>query len=79
MQATLSEACQRQGLRCHAKAAEKSSALVGVGEIADVEDIEGIRVMFGEANRPMIEYLVKWKVCLPPQCLLCGLRYCRLK
>ena len=38
------------------------SALIGVGEIVDVEDVEGIRVLIGDDNRPMIEYLVKWKV-----------------
>ena len=37
------------------------SALIGVGEIIDVEDVEGIRVLFGDDNRPRIEYLVKWK------------------
>ncbi len=38
------------------------STPIGVGEIADVEDVEGIRVVVGEANRPLIEYLIKWKV-----------------
>jgi len=35
---------------------------VGVGEIADVEEVAGIRVLVGEDNRPVIEYLLKWKV-----------------
>lgn len=34
---------------------------VGVGEIADVEEVAGIRVLVGEDNRPVIEYLLKWK------------------
>ena len=38
------------------------SDLIGVGEIVDVEDIEGIRVLIGANNWPMIEYMVKWKV-----------------
>ena len=38
------------------------STPIGVGEISDVEDVEGIRVVVGEANRPLIEYLIKWKV-----------------
>lgn len=42
-----------------AKAA--SGPPVGVGEIADVEDVAGLRVLAGEDNRPIIEYLIKWK------------------
>ena len=43
--------------------ASSEITLVGVGEIADVEEVDGIRVVVGEDNRPMIEYLVRWKVC----------------
>ena len=37
-------------------------SLVGLGEIVDVEDVKGVRVYAGENNKPMIEYLVSWKV-----------------
>lgn len=66
IQAGFSARQHRQSLRWIAAASKgaktEPSPLVGVGEIADVEDVEGIRVTFGEANRPLIEYLVKWKV-----------------
>lgn len=44
-------------------AAERDTSLVRVGEIADVESVEGLRIQLGEDNTPKIEYLVKWKVC----------------
>lgn len=53
-----------RNLRVNATAIDASTP-VGVGEIADVEDMEGIRVVVGEANRPLIHYLVKWKVLIP--------------
>lgn len=46
-----------------ARAAAQADAIpIGVGEIADVESVDGIRVLLGENNTPRIEYLVKWKV-----------------
>lgn len=39
-----------------------STTLIGVGEVVDVEDVEGIRVLPGEDNKLIIQYLVKWKV-----------------
>lgn len=36
--------------------------VIAQGEVADVEEIEGIRVNTDEQNRPMVEYLIKWKV-----------------
>lgn len=36
--------------------------VIAQGEVADVEEIEGIRVLMDEQNRPMVEYLIKWKV-----------------
>lgn len=35
-----------------------------LGKVADVEEIEGLRVILNEYKRPMVEYLIKWKVCL---------------
>lgn len=43
----------------HAELAE----VLSQGEVADVEEIEGIRVLMNEQKRPMVQYLVKWKVC----------------
>ena len=36
--------------------------VIAQGEVADVEEIEGIRVLMDEQNRPMVEYLIRWKV-----------------
>ena len=36
--------------------------VIAQGEVADVEEIEGLRVVMDEQNRPMVEYLIKWKV-----------------
>ncbi len=36
--------------------------MIAQGEVADVEEIEGIRVLMDEQNRPMVEYLIRWKV-----------------
>lgn len=36
--------------------------VIAQGEVADVEEIEGIRVLMDDQNRPMVEYLIKWKV-----------------
>ena len=33
-----------------------------MGKVADVEEIEGLRVVMNEYKRPMVEYLIKWKV-----------------
>ena len=53
---------QRQSSFCTHATSTVDNTPVGVGEIADVEDVEGIRVVVGDANRPLIEYLIKWKV-----------------
>lgn len=61
VQVTQSQNLHRgKNLSCSASVSEVS--LVGVGEIADVEDVDGIRIVVGDDNKPMIEYLVKWKV-----------------
>lgn len=41
----------------------KEPEIRGVGEVADVESLDGVRVKLDEdTNRPFVEYLVKWKV-----------------
>ena len=35
---------------------------MSLGEVADVEEIEGLRLIMNEYKRPMVEYLIKWKV-----------------
>ena len=45
--------------------------VIAQGEVADVEEIEGIRVNMDEQNRPMVEYLIKWKVRDKMMFLLC--------
>lgn len=42
--------------------ASPSVQLIGQGEVADVEEIEGIRVVMDEQKRPLVQYLIKWKV-----------------
>ncbi|KAK9845331.1 hypothetical protein WJX81_003616 [Elliptochloris bilobata] len=37
-------------------------ALPAVGEVGDVEEVAGVRVVLDEESAPAIEYLVKWKV-----------------
>lgn len=62
---------RKQSLKlfCTASAAPASLApstgpeIRGVGEVADVEKLEGVRVLLDEDARPFVEYLVKWKVC----------------
>ena len=48
----------RQSTAVRAQEAE----VISQGEVADVEEIEGIRVLMTEQKRPMVEYLIKWKV-----------------
>ena len=43
-------------------AAAPAVEVVSLGEVADVEEIEGLRVILNEYKRPMVEYLIKWKV-----------------
>ncbi len=43
-------------------AAAPAVEVVSLGEVADVEGIEGLRVIMNEYKRPMVEYLIKWKV-----------------
>ena len=38
------------------------SEIRGGGEVADVETLDGVRVLLDEEARPFVEYLVKWKV-----------------
>ena len=45
-------------------AAAPAVEVLTLGTVADVEEIEGLRVVLNEYKRPMVEYLVKWKVCL---------------
>ncbi len=40
--------------------------VIAQGEVADVEEIEGLRVVMDDQNRPMVEYLIKWKVSYIP-------------
>ena len=35
----------------------------GSGEIAGVQALEGVRVQLDDAQQPVVEYLVHWKVC----------------
>ena len=57
--------------------ASPSVQLIGQGEVADVEEIEGIRVVMDEQKRPLVQYLIKWKVrmvvmrVLILSCLMC--------
>ncbi len=54
---------RRKSLSLHVVEASAAAATpVRVGEIVDVEEVAGIRVLVGEDNRPQIEYLLKWKV-----------------
>ena len=48
------QAHRASGLRC-------AAVCLSGGEIADVEELEGIRVLEAEDGSPLIEYLVKWK------------------
>ena len=43
-------------------AATPAVEVISLGEVADVEEIEGLRVVMNEYKRPVVEYLVKWKV-----------------
>ena len=43
-------------------AAAPAVEIISSGEVADVEEIEGLRVVMNEYKRPMVEYLIKWKV-----------------
>ena len=45
-------------------AAAPAVEVVTLGKVADVEEIEGLRVVMNEYKRPMVEYLIKWKVCM---------------
>ena len=37
-------------------------AIPAVGEVGDVEEVAGVRVAMDEDSKPVVEYLVKWKV-----------------
>ena len=43
----------------------QEAEVLSTGEVADVEAIEGIRVLLDEQKKPMVEYLIKWKVIVP--------------
>ena len=43
-------------------AATPAVEVISLGEVADVEEIEGLRVVMNEYKRPVVEYLVRWKV-----------------
>ena len=51
-------------------AAAPAVEVVTLGKVADVEEIEGLRVVMNEYRRPMVEYLIKWKVCMSSTDLL---------
>ena len=38
-----------------------SAAVFSGGEIVEVKELKGIRVVAGEGGRPQVEYLVAWK------------------
>ena len=40
----------------------QTHALPAVGEVGDVEEVAGVRVVIDEDSKPAVEYLVKWKV-----------------
>ncbi len=46
-------------------AAAPAVEVISLGEVADVEEIEGLRVVMNEYKRPVVEYLIKWKVRSP--------------
>ena len=46
-------------------AATPAVEVISLGEVADVEEIEGLRVVVNEYKRPVVEYLIKWKVRSP--------------
>ena len=37
-------------------------AIPAIGEVGDVEEVAGVRVVMDEDSKPVVEYLVKWKV-----------------
>ena len=37
-------------------------AIPAVGEVGEVEEVAGVRVVMDEDSKPAVEYLVKWKV-----------------
>ena len=48
--------------------------VISQGEVADVEEIEGIRLLTDDdRKRPIVQYLIKWKVCTQSQPYLCPL------
>jgi hypothetical protein len=42
-------------------AATRLHALPALGEVGDVEEVAGMRVVMGDNDTPAVEYLVKWK------------------
>ncbi len=42
-------------------AATRLHALPAPGEVGDVEEVAGMRVVMGDSDAPAVEYLVKWK------------------
>ena len=53
------KAYSRRQVSC---AAAPAVEIISLGEVVDVEEIEGLRVVMNEYKRPMVEYLIKWKV-----------------
>lgn len=46
--------------------------VISQGEVADVEEVEGIRLLTDDdQKRPIVQYLIKWKVCTPSHSRLC--------
>lgn len=56
---------QRHGLlSAHHKEARimQTHAQPAIGEVGDVEEVAGVRVVMDEDSKPAVEYLVNWKV-----------------
>lgn len=56
------QSAKKQSLRFVLCTATPAVAVISLGEVADVEEIEGLRVVMNEYKRPVVEYLIKWKV-----------------
>ena len=59
------QASRKQLRREVSCAATPAVEVISLGEVADVEEIEGLRVVMNEYKRPVVEYLIKWKVRSP--------------
>ena len=56
----------RRQRRLQAQAEAAATEYRGLGEIVAVQAVEGVRVRLDDAQQPVVEYLVHWKVsCMP--------------